>query len=65
MTMFSQLLIMCLPQIEDEPKVAITEILQILLPAYLEMNSKPPFMRESHVVKTVEKLLANLTTNLQ
>ena len=65
LTMFSQLLIMCLPQIEDEPKVAITEILQILLPAYLEMNSKPPFTRESHVVKTVEKLLANLTTNLQ
>ena len=65
LAMFSQLLIMCLPQIEDEPKVAITEILQILLPTYLEMNSKPPFSRPSRVVQTVEKLLANLTTNLQ
>jgi hypothetical protein len=38
--MFSQLLIMSLPMIEDEPKVAITEILQILLPTYLNMSPK-------------------------
>lgn len=38
--MFSQLLINALPQIEDEPKVAITEILQILLPTYLKLAPK-------------------------
>ena len=27
LNMFSTLMVMCLPQIEDEPKVAITEIL--------------------------------------
>ena len=37
--MFSQLLIMSLPRIEDEPKVAVTEILQILLPTYLQIES--------------------------
>ena len=65
LNMFSTLLVMCLPQIEDEPKVAITEILQVLLPTYLEMHSKPPFSKETPVVKMIENLLKNLTLNLQ
>ena len=38
--MFSKLLIMAIPHIEDEPKVAVTEILQILLPTYLKNAQK-------------------------
>jgi len=40
---FGKLLIECLPHIEDEPKVAVTEILNILLPVFLteQMALKP------------------------
>ena len=47
---------MSLPHIEDEPKVAITEILQILLPTYLK-SSQP-------ISDTIHKLLENLAFNL-
>ena len=33
--MFSSLLVMSLPSVEDEPKVVITEIMQTLLPVFL------------------------------
>jgi hypothetical protein len=33
--MFSSLLVMSLPSVEDEPKVVITEIMQALLPVFL------------------------------
>ena len=58
--MFSQLLIMSLPRIEDEPKVAITEILQILLPTYLKMAPK----QKNGIVTTIGTLLENLSFNL-
>lgn len=35
LNMFSSLLVMSLPSVEDEPKVVITEIMQNLLPVYL------------------------------
>jgi hypothetical protein len=38
--MFGALLINCLPHIEDEPKVAVTEILHIILPVYLEEHNQ-------------------------
>jgi len=60
--MFSQLLIMSLPRIEDEPKVAITEILQILLPTYLKMA--PKMKQPSSLVQTMTSLLENLAFNL-
>ena len=47
---------MSLPHIEDDPKVAITEILQILLPTYLK--SKEP------ISDTIHQLLENLAFNL-
>ena len=50
LSMFINLMVKCLPHIEDEPKVAITEILQLLLPTYLEMHCKPPFSQETEVV---------------
>lgn len=40
---------MSLPMIEDEPKVAITEILQILLPTYLNLSSKLQKQKQSIV----------------
>jgi hypothetical protein len=32
--MFGNMLIQAIPLIEDEPKVAVTELLQLLLPTY-------------------------------
>ena len=40
LAMFGQLLIMSIPTVEDEPKVAITEILHILLPVFLQSHAK-------------------------
>jgi hypothetical protein len=34
--MFSSLLVMSLPSVEDEPKIVITEIMQNLLPVFLQ-----------------------------
>jgi len=63
---FGSLLINCLPSVEDEPKVAVTEILHILLPVYLASHNKNgPFNKKSAVVKTITQLLHNLTLNLR
>jgi hypothetical protein len=53
-------LIVAIPSVEDEPKVAITELLMLLLPTYLgSFNSaKVP-------VKTMTLLLENLSLNLK
>ena len=40
--MFMKLMVMSLPQIEDEPKVIITEIMQIILPSLIKMHEKDP-----------------------
>ena len=57
---FGQLLIVAIPNVEDEPKVAITELLQILLPVYLSSFNSPKIP-----TKTLTLLLDNLTLNLQ
>lgn len=58
--MFGNLLIQALPMMEDEPKVAITEILQILLPTYYASFSNP-----KTPTKLTTTLLDNLTVNLK
>jgi hypothetical protein len=51
-------MIECLPHIEDEPKVAVTEILNILLPVFLTEQMKvKPYSKNSIVVKTFKLLL--------
>ena len=65
---------MSLPRIEDEPKVAVTEILQILLPTYLQIESakmakqKPGAasgqQQTNTAITTIHNLLENLTFNL-
>ncbi len=54
------MLINAIPNIEDEPKVAITELLQILLPTYLSCFNTPKIP-----TKTITDLLDNLTINLK
>jgi hypothetical protein len=64
--MFGALLINCLPHIEDEPKVAVTEILNIVLPVYLEEHNQPSAgQKKNKVVQTIKQLLTNLTENLK
>ena len=53
------MLIVAIPNVEDEPKVTITELLQILLPVYLSSFNSPKIP-----TKTLTLLLDNLTLNL-
>lgn len=64
--MFSKLLIMSIPLIEDEPKVAVTEILQILLPTYLKNAQKiyDEGQQSDEIITMITHLLANLASNL-
>jgi hypothetical protein len=63
--LFGKFLIECLPLIEDEPKVAVTEILNILLPVFLtEQLAVTPYSNKSVVVQTFKLLLNNLSENL-
>ena len=63
--MFGQLLIKSIPSVDDGPKVAITEILTILLPLYLASHNKTPAKKESVAVQTISELLNNLTLTLK
>lgn len=64
--MFSNLLVMSLPSVEDEPKVVITEIMQSLLPIFLQSRdisaTKQSFTEAQN---TITQLIFNLTLNLQ
>jgi hypothetical protein len=58
LNLFCKFMIECLPHIEDEPKVAVTEILNILLPVFLTEQMKvKPYSKNSIVVKTFKLLL--------
>jgi len=52
-------LIVGIPTVEDEPKVAMTELLMLLLPNYLNSFTKPKIP-----TKTLTLLLDNLSKNL-
>lgn len=54
------MLIVAIPTVEDEPKVAITELLMILLPTYLQSFNSPKIP-----TKTMTQLLDNLSSNLE
>lgn len=57
---FGQMLIVAIPAVEEEPKVAITEVLMLILPTYCATFSKPKVPCE-----TMGKLIENLTLNLR
>jgi hypothetical protein len=61
--MFSSLLVMSLPSVEDEPKVVITEIMQNLLPVYLSGQDASGQVTEAQ--NMVAQLIYNLSLNLQ
>lgn len=61
--MFSSLLVMSLPSVEDEPKVVITEIMQSLLPVFLAGKDQSGDFQDAQ--NTICQLIYNLTLNLQ